>query len=156
MNIANKMKSDLKLKELYPVFAADVDDFLIKLERLGYSVGIFSGWRTFSEQNDLYAKGRTKEGSIVTNAKAGESWHCYGTACDVVFRDAYGNWTWDEPTPGDWDRLGEISKGFKLHWGGTFNDKPHFERNFGTTLEQCKKVYEDEGLHAVWKLFDKA
>lgn len=37
--------------------------------------------RTFSEQDALFAQGRTKPGKIVTNAKAGLSYHNYGLAC---------------------------------------------------------------------------
>ena len=39
--------------------------------------------RTWDEQEELYAQGRTKKGKIVTNAKAGYSWHNYGLAIDV-------------------------------------------------------------------------
>ena len=47
--------------------------------------------RTFKEQNDLFAQGRTKlfdaKGNrlgIVTNAKGGQSYHNYGLAVDIV------------------------------------------------------------------------
>lgn len=40
--------------------------------------------RTFAEQEALYAQGRTKPGKVVTNAKAGMSYHNYGLAVDIV------------------------------------------------------------------------
>ena len=41
--------------------------------------------RTFKEQDDIYAQGRTKKGKIVTDAKAGQSYHNY----------AYRDWETD-------------------------------------------------------------
>src|SRR5690606_22511724 len=50
-------------------------------------IGI-SGHRTWAEQDALYAQGRTKPGSIVTNAKGGQSNHNFGIAMDFgVFKD---------------------------------------------------------------------
>ncbi len=36
--------------------------------------------RTYKEQNDLYALGRTKPGKKVTNAPGGRSYHNFGLA----------------------------------------------------------------------------
>jgi peptidoglycan LD-endopeptidase CwlK len=41
----------------------------------GLSVRIISGTRTFDEQDELFAQGRTKRGKIVTNARGGFSNH---------------------------------------------------------------------------------
>jgi peptidoglycan L-alanyl-D-glutamate endopeptidase CwlK len=43
-----------------------------------------SGYRSKKEQNELYAQGRSKPGQVVTNAKAGQSYHNYGLAVDFV------------------------------------------------------------------------
>ena len=45
---------------------------------------IYCGRRTMEEQAELYAKGRTKGGKIVTKAKPGQSYHNYGLAFDWV------------------------------------------------------------------------
>ena len=45
---------------------------------------IYCGRRTMEEQAELYAKGRTKAGKIVTKAKPGQSYHNYGLAFDWV------------------------------------------------------------------------
>jgi peptidoglycan L-alanyl-D-glutamate endopeptidase CwlK len=100
--------------------------------------------RTIEEQNDLYAKGRTIKGQIVTNAKGGQSFHNYGLAIDIVLI-IDGKATWDRGT--DFDRDGqsdfmEVVKIFKKYgwfWGGdfrTFKDYPHFEKTFGLTIKQ--------------------
>ena len=70
--------------------------FAIRLELLGNAVVRMSHvLRTWDEQNRLYQKGRTKPGRIVTNAKAGQSWHNYGFAFDIVLLvDKDGNGTY--------------------------------------------------------------
>ena len=49
----------------------------------GITSKVISGLRTYDEQNDLYAQGRTKPGRIVTNARGGFSNHNFGIAFDV-------------------------------------------------------------------------
>ncbi|WP_309244896.1 M15 family metallopeptidase [Bacillus sp. WMMC1349] len=60
----------------------------IEVVKRAYKENIYvqmtSGYRSFAEQNKLYAKGRTASGKIVTNAKAGQSNHNYGLAVDYV------------------------------------------------------------------------
>jgi peptidoglycan LD-endopeptidase CwlK len=46
-------------------------------------VKIISGFRTYAEQDALYAQGRTTPGNIVTNARAGYSNHNFGIAFDI-------------------------------------------------------------------------
>lgn len=52
-------------------------------EKHSVTVKVICGTRTIQEQNDLYALGRTKKGSKVTNAKGGSSFHNYGIAFDI-------------------------------------------------------------------------
>ncbi|AKK73793.1 peptidoglycan L-alanyl-D-glutamate endopeptidase [Chryseobacterium gallinarum] len=100
-------------------------------------VRISQGLRTFEEQNQLYAQGRTIAGKKVTNAKAGQSIHNYGFAVDIVLIIDGKTASWD--TAKDWDNDGvadwyECVKIFARHgwdWGGnwkTFKDLPHFEK----------------------------
>lgn len=107
--------------------------------------------RTIAEQNELYAKGRTKPGGIVTNAKGGQSYHNYGLAFDIVFLvDKDGNGTfetasWDtkkdydgDKNP-DWMEVVSYFKSKGWAWGGDFKsikDYPHFEKTFGYTTKQ--------------------
>ena len=45
---------------------------------------IVSTLRTFEEQDELYAIGRTKAGRKVTNSRGGQSLHNYGVALDFA------------------------------------------------------------------------
>jgi hypothetical protein len=113
----------------------------------GLNVKIISSYRSYEEQNRLYAKGRTTKGHIVTNAKAGQSWHNFGCAVDYGFTSG----------PVDWDKLGALGEGLWLEWAGrwrTFIDKPHFMLTNGLTLKEARNLCED-GLSAVWQEISK-
>lgn len=148
----SKLEDQLKLDELYPRFAARIEDLLNHCDKFDWHIGIFSGWRTWSQQEKIYAQGRTEPGKIVSNTPPGYSFHNYGLASDIVFKDEYGNWDWSENHP--WETLGKLAPTFKLHWGGEWGDKPHFQANFGCKIEELKNIYEKEGLSGVWKVLD--
>jgi hypothetical protein len=87
-------------------------------------IRVVSGFRTFAEQDALYAQGRTTPGNIVTPARGGESAHNYGLAVDIMrIGDELYN-----PAP----ITVETFKRFGFVWGGDWpgkkNDPPHFER----------------------------
>ena len=99
----------------------------------GYNLRITSGFRSFEEQDALYAQGRTKLGKIVTNAKAGQSLHNYGVAFDIVDRKLGYDIEW-EKVAHIWDLITD----FQGEWGGSwvsFVDKPHFQNTLGHTLK---------------------
>lgn len=54
-----------------------------QLRAAGVVAKIISGTRTYQEQADLFAMGRTRPGKIVTNAPAGRSNHNFGIAWDL-------------------------------------------------------------------------
>ena len=109
--------------------------------------------RTFREQAELFAQGRTKlfddKGKrlgIVTNAKAGESWHNYGLALDIVLIVDGKTASWDTRTDfdkdgvADWGEVVRILKGAGYVWGGDwtrFPDRPHFEKTFGLGVKDA-------------------
>lgn len=111
--------------------------------------------RTFAEQNDLYAQGRTKSGKIVTNAKGGQSYHNYGLAIDIVLlKDTDGNGTFDTASwetnvdfdgdgVADWREVVNIFKRYGWEWGGEwrFKDDPHFQKTFGNSIADLQKKY---------------
>lgn len=92
----------------------------------GIEIKVIAGLRTYAEQDELFAQGRTKPGKRVTNAKGGESNHNFGVAFDVgVFEGkAYLD---KSPT---YDAVGALGASIGLEWGGNWIslvDKPHFQ-----------------------------
>ena len=89
----------------------------------GLELGFSTGYRSAAEQDALYAQGRTKSGSIVTNARGGYSQHNWGIAADF-FQNIKGR-EWES-----WffDRVGVMAEALGLAWGGRstdFVDRPH-------------------------------
>ncbi|MGM5472130.1 peptidoglycan-binding protein [Bacillus pumilus] len=121
-----------------------VKESAIEMIKQAYKEGIFvqitSGYRSFAEQNKLYAQGRTAPGKIVTNAKGGQSNHNYGLAIDYVLLSADGKkalWTVNEK----WRRVAQIGKSLGFSWGGdwkSFKDYPHLEMMGSLTLTQLQ------------------
>jgi len=148
-----KAHNEAVLNKLYLPFAGTARQLLHLTEVAGLKGGFFQGLRTYKQQDALYAKGRTTEGPIVTNAKGGYSWHNFGLAVDYVFWDGK-RWTWE----GDYARIGIIAKNLGLEWGGSwtkFPDRPHIQHTFGTTLEKLREVYEKKhSLKAVYSYLD--
>lgn len=92
----------------------------------GICIKIICGFRTYAEQDALYAQGRTVQGGRVTNAKGGYSNHNFGIAFDIgVFE---GNkYIVDSPK---YKAAGVIGTDLGLEWGGnwkTISDQPHFQ-----------------------------
>lgn len=107
--------------------------------------------RTFDEQTALYNQGRTvlfdkngKRLGKVTNAKAGQSYHNYGLAFDIVLIEGNkASWDttvdYDKDHKADWMEVVEIFKKHGYTWGGDFKsikDAPHFEKTFGYNFAQ--------------------
>jgi peptidoglycan L-alanyl-D-glutamate endopeptidase CwlK len=126
-------RSERNLKSLQPHAEARFREWLQAVRKAGIPAVIICGTRTFAEQADIYAQGRTKPGSIVTKAAPGDSMHNYGVAIDfVVFDgvDAHGGTgqpKWDSPLMA---KAGQIALEMGLDWGGawkTFKDTPHIQ-----------------------------
>lgn len=114
--------------------------------------------RTFAEQDALYAQGRTKKGSKVTNAKGGQSYHNYGLAIDIALLvDVDGNGSfetasWDAKTDfdgdkkADWQEIVTIFKRYGYEWGGDwkFVDTPHFQKTFGKSIVDLQTLHNTD------------
>ena len=108
--------------------------------------------RTFQEQELLFSQGRTRPGKIVTNARAGKSFHNYGLSSDICLLSPDGKMaTWD--TVKDFDNDGiadwmEVVAVFKKYgWEAgidwkTFKDAPHFQKAFGYNIHQLLDKYK--------------
>lgn len=109
--------------------------------------------RTFKEQDDLYAQGRTKlydskgkKLGIVTKAKGGQSIHNYGLALDIllILDGKTASWDtikdFDKDGKSDWMEVINIFKSEGWTWGGdwkSFKDLPHLEKTFGLKWKDC-------------------
>jgi len=95
---------------------------------LNITLRIVQGLRTFAEQDAIYAEGRTLPGHIVTFARAGQTYHCYGAAIDILHL-LNGNADWEF----DYHKLLPFMPS-GMTWGGSFTnlkDMDHFEYTFG-------------------------
>ena len=109
----------------------------------GINAKVISGYRTYAEQDKLYAQGRTTKGSIVTKARGGHSWHNFGLAFDVGIFSADGKTYFGEHK--DYARVGVMAEKLGLEWGGRwkFIDEPHFQLNpKGYSLAQLRERKE--------------
>jgi peptidoglycan L-alanyl-D-glutamate endopeptidase CwlK len=112
----------------------------------GINAKVIGGTRTYDEQDELYAQGRSKPGKIVTKAKGGQSWHNFGMAFDIGIFSADGKTYYGESEA--YQAVGKIGEALGLEWGGSwagFVDEPHFNFNpLGLTLSEVKRRVENE------------
>lgn len=122
-----------KLQGVHPDLQMKVAKIIAAMAALGFEMRVTDGLRSLSEQQALYALGRTKPGRIVTRADGirNPSNHQakadgFGYAVDLTF------WIDGEPSWAEdlhWRLYGEMAKALGLGWGGFWGkpDKPHIE-----------------------------
>jgi peptidoglycan L-alanyl-D-glutamate endopeptidase CwlK len=131
------------IKQLHPRLQEKIAELKKLCEKEGLALGIAECFRTVKEQDDLYAKGRTKPGSIVTNAKGStySSQHQWGIAFDF-FKNIKGH-EYDDAS--FFARVGALAKSIGLGWGGDwkdFVDRPHiYLPDWGSTTTKLKQQY---------------
>ena len=136
---------------------ADLVDFVNTKVLTGKAkMRVTSTLRTFEEQNKLYYQGRTTKGSIVSNAKAGQSNHNYGLSFDFALivdtngDGVYDQTSWSTVTDYDTDKIAdwmEVINLFEKHgyesgarWK-SIKDFPHLQKNFGYSVKQLYTMY---------------
>jgi peptidoglycan L-alanyl-D-glutamate endopeptidase CwlK len=129
-----------RIDKLHPIVRDEVKKIIAECDAAltgKAKIRITQGLRTFDEQAELYAIGRTKAGKKVTNAKAGQSIHNYGLAVDIclIIDGKTASWDtardWDDDKIADWYECVKIFAKHGWQWGGnwkTFKDLPHFEK----------------------------
>jgi len=145
-----------KLKQLQPDFAALIVKLMAAVKARGFELMITQALRTFEEQNALYAKGRTKPGPKVTNAKGGESYHNYGAAVDLCLKEKVNGSHFPDKHP-VWNVIGEEAEKLGLEWGGRWKsmpDRPHVQAP--VTLANLKKWHTKGDRAEVWANVAKA
>lgn len=132
--------TEQRIQQLHPSVRVEVAKIVNEINQVLTSrskVRISEALRTFKEQDDLYALGRTKPGKKVTNAKGGQSVHNYGFAVDIVLiiDGKTASWDikkdWDGDKVADWDECVKVFAKYGWTWGGswaTFKDMPHFDK----------------------------
>ena len=133
-------------------------ELVVECQKKGLSIKLTECLRTVEEQNDLYAKGRTKPGSIVTNAKGTSysSMHQWGVAFDICRNDGKGAYY---DSDGFFTKVGKIGMQLGLEWGGSWTspvDKPHFQlKDWGSTSSKLKAQYKTPAnFMKTWKKED--
>ena len=132
------MINSRSLNDLQEPVRKRVNAFIRAAKAQGIDLLVTSTYRDFESQDALYAQGRTAPGKIITNAKAGESFHNYRCAVDVVPMIC-GKCCWDDAAL--WSKIGQLGKDAGLEWAGdwkTFKENPHFQYTGGLSLEQLR------------------
>lgn len=133
------MINSRSLDELAPPVKERVENFLNLCKKNNIDLLVTSTYRDNESQQALYAQGRTTAGKVVTNAKAGDSWHNWRCAVDVVpLVNGKPNWDGSDPV---WAKIGELGNQAGLEWAGnwkTFKELAHFQYTGGLTLADLK------------------
>lgn len=128
------------INDLHPKVKDMAIKFINACKKAGIDIIVTSTYRDGESQNELYAQGRTKPGRRVTNAKAGQSWHNYRLAFDVVpLRNGKPVWNTTGNVDGKlWARIGALGKLAGLQWAGdwtgSLKEMAHFQYTGGLTL----------------------
>jgi peptidoglycan L-alanyl-D-glutamate endopeptidase CwlK len=134
------MINSRSLDDLIPPAKERVERFLSLCKNEGIDLLVTSTYRDNESQQALYEQGRTTAGKVVTNAKAGDSWHNWRCAVDVVpMVNGKPNWDGLHPV---WDQIGKLGEQAGLEWAGrwrTFKELAHFQYTGGLTLTDLKE-----------------
>jgi peptidoglycan LD-endopeptidase CwlK len=126
------------INDLLPEVTAMANKFIAACRERGIDVLITSTYRNFASQDLLYAQGRTAPGNIVTNAKAGQSFHNYRCALDFApLKNGKIDWN-DSRT---FTLCGEIAEQVGFEWAGrwkSFKELAHIQYTAGLTLADLR------------------
>lgn len=149
------MADSRSLEDLHPQVRVMAERLLAQAAAAGIPLTVTFTLRTMATQDALYAQGRTCPGCIVTNARAGYSFHNYGLALDVVPTELLALPRWGDTTDHQartdalWATIGASGKALGFRWGGDFTtikDRPHFEWSGGLTLAALRAGDRPVGL----------
>jgi peptidoglycan L-alanyl-D-glutamate endopeptidase CwlK len=129
------------VQDLHPTLVPLALAFQAGLKKKGIDIIFTCTFRSFTEQNELFALGRTQAGNIVTWAKGGESKHNYSMngrpaakafdCVPIVNGKAY--WQTEGDAGKIWQIIGLEGKNLGLSWAGDWSkakrEYPHFEIN---------------------------
>ena len=133
------MISSRSLDDLHPAVKLKALAHVAACAAVGIDLLVYCTYRDGEAQNKLYSQGRTTPGSIVTNAKAGESLHNYRVAYDCVPLVG-GKPAWSDKTL--YLQVGKLGEDLGLEWAGRWTGKlretAHFQYTKGLSLSDFK------------------
>lgn len=131
---------------LHPLYLPFYDALCAKL---GVEWQPYSGLRTFDEQTELYAKGRTSgmigKGFRVTNAKAGQSAHNYGCGTDWTKFDSQEKPIWLLKEDSSWQEYVTAVTAVGLRSGIEFGDIDHNELKLDVSWNEILAAFQHGG-----------
>lgn len=153
--------SEQRLAEVAPALARIARQLAADLAAGGVYVRVVQGLRSWTQQDALYAQGRTAPGAVVTNVRGGYSYHNFGMAVDLVPSEfAPGqpyapDWN---PQHSAWKTMEMAGQAAGLTSGAawrSFPDAPHFQLT-GSFPEdgpsdEVRQLFKDGGMQAVWQ-----
>ena len=136
LNVVQMVRQVARLAEVRPELVAAYQVALRRwsgdpvLRLLGLPL-VTEGYRSAAAQDELYTRGRSAPGPVVTYKRGGESKHnaLPSRALDVAFLLADGSVSWSGLLLSKFARLMKAADA-RVHWGGDwpgFKDRPHFE-----------------------------
>lgn len=130
------------ITKLHPILQKKLSQLKALAKKEGLDFIVSQTFRTQAEQNALYAKGRTKPGPVVTNAKYPYSFHNHGVAFDFVpLTNGKADWS----DLNKFKRIGQLGKSLGLEWGGDwkgFPDRPHLQYTQGKDIQDFVDGYK--------------
>lgn len=153
--------SEARLCGVHPYVARKVRELAAHLEDEGIVIRVVQAFRSYADQDKLYAQGRTAPGEIVTRCVPGNSWHNYGLAVDVApfTRDgvhAYPVPDWNATHPA-WHRIEEVGVSLGFVAGAnfrTFPDNPHLQITGRFPVNpscEVRHLFFEGGVAVVWE-----
>jgi peptidoglycan L-alanyl-D-glutamate endopeptidase CwlK len=133
------MINSRKLEDLHPKVKTLCEQFIASCDKQGIDILITSTYRDGESQNELYSQGRTNPGRVVTNARAGQSYHNWRVAFDFVPL-VFGKPAWNDLAL--FTKCGEIAESVGLEWAGRwkkFKELAHCQYTNGLSLQDFQQ-----------------
>jgi peptidoglycan L-alanyl-D-glutamate endopeptidase CwlK len=153
--------SQARLELVHPKLAEAIRKMADMLSVEGIEIRVTQGYRSWTDQLNLWMKGRdvtgqvTDRSKVVTNAPPGHSYHNFGLAVDVApFTDNTPDWNLNHPV---WKRIVTVGKSLGLTAGAewrTFPDWPHFQLTGTLPVspdDSVRQAFHEGGTVEVWK-----
>lgn len=146
--------SETRLAEVSPELSRRVHQLA---DMLSFPIRITQGFRTYAQQDALYAQGRTAAGPRVTDAEGGQSAHNFGYAVDVAPLNADFTIDWNGKDA-KWAEILAKAPSCGLAEGATwrtFPDEPHLypQECPADPDDNIRYLFSEGGLAAVWAEF---